>query len=192
MNLSKSAGRVVAVAILIGLFAGLWLMLAQPLIGSIFEHRESIAHSQEMLAKYRRLAATKTDIDASLQKLHAAQQSEDRLLSGASTQLVGAKLQNSLKGVVEASGGALTSIQMLPAVEDGGFQRIAMAITLTATINSLQKIIYTIENQNPYLFIEDLSIQANQGFIQASDESEPQALQVHFEVYGYMSIQKHE
>jgi hypothetical protein len=190
MNLAASAGRGAAVAILFGMGVVIWLMLMQPLITSFFGHRESILRSQEMLTRYQGLASTRSQIDYSLRTLHAAQATEDQLLTGGSTQLVGAKLQNSLKESVETNGGVLTSMQLLPVRDEEGFQRVSIAVTLTATIESLQKIIYTIEEQNPFLFIENLELQANEGLMQASDEGDARNLQVHFEVYGYMSSQK--
>ena len=190
MNLSASASRGAAVGILIGISAALWFIIVQPTIISFFEHRESIAQSQEMLAKYRGIASTRADLDSSLRKLRAAQETEDRLLTGGSTQLVGAKLQNSLKESIETNGGTLTSMQVMTGREEEGFFRIPIAVTLTSTIEPLEKIIYTIETQNPYLFIENLVIQTNQGFTEASDDEQARNLQVHFDVYGYMPIQK--
>jgi general secretion pathway protein M len=191
MNLSASASRSAALAILVGMGVVIWLTLMQPLITSFFDHRESILRSQEMLTRYRGLASTRSQIDYSLRKLHAAQATQDQLLTGGSTQLVGAKLQNSLKESVETSGGSLTSMQLLPVRDEEGFQRVSIAVTLTATIESLQKLIYAIEEQKPYLFIENLELQANEGFMQAANEGanegEARNLQVHFEVYGYMS-----
>jgi general secretion pathway protein M len=190
MRLSAWASRSAAIAILIAVGAALWLILAEPLMGSFVEHRESIARSQEMLARYRGLDSTRGQIDTSLSKLHAAQAAEERLLKGGSAQLVGAKLQNRLKELIETDGGALTSMQLLPARDEQGFQRISMAVTLTASIESLRQILYGIEDRSPYLFIENLEIAANQGFTDVSDGGETSRdLQVHFEVFGYMPAQ---
>jgi general secretion pathway protein M len=188
MKLSTWASRSAALAILLGAGAAFCLLLVQPLIASFVEHRESIVRSQEMLAKYRELDSTRAQIDSSLQKLHAAQATEERLLKGGSAQLVGAKLQNRLKELVEENGGTLTSMQVIPVREEQGFQRISMAVTLTATIETLQHILYAIEDQSPYLFIEDLDLLTNRGFTEVSEEA-PRDLQVHFEVFGYMPMQ---
>ena len=189
MKLSAWASRSAAFAILIATGAALWLMLVQPLIASYVEHRESIARSQEMLAKYQGLDSTRAQIDSSLDKLHAAQETEERLLKGGSTQLVGANLQNRLKELIEADGGILTSMQVLPVREEQGFQRISMVVTLTATIESLQQILYAIEDQSPYLFIEDLELLTNRGIAEVSEGEGSRDLQVHFEVFGYTPSQ---
>jgi general secretion pathway protein M len=187
MQLSGWMGRSVAVAILIGIGAAAWFMLAEPLIASFFEHRESIARSQEMLVKYKALVSTSKEIDLGLRKLHTAQQNEDRLLKGASTQLVGAMLQNRLKEIIDVNKGSLTSIQVLPVRDEEGFKRIPLAVTLTASVESLQKIVYMIEDESPYLFIENLELQSNRGMMEVSEEQGSPDLQIHFEVFGYMA-----
>jgi general secretion pathway protein M len=190
MNVPTLAGRSAALAILLGIIAAAWLLAVQPLIVSFFEHRESIGRSWDMLARYKGLASTRSQLDSSLEKLHAAQKTEDRLLTGGSAQLVGAKLQNSLKEVIESNGSALTSMQILPAREEEGFKRVSISVSLTATIESLQQILYAIENRNPYLFIENLEVRTNRGSFQRGGEEDSRNLQVHFDVYGYMATQK--
>ena len=140
-----------------------------------------------MLVKYKALVSTSKDIDLGLRTLHTAQQNEDRLLKGASTQLVGAMLQNRLKEIIDVNKGSLTSIQLLPARDEEGFKRIPLAVTLTSSVESLQKIVYMIEDESPYLFIENLELQSNRGMMEVSEEQGSPDLQVHFEVFGYMA-----
>jgi hypothetical protein len=78
---------------------------------------------------------------------------------------------------------------VLPVREEQGFERISMVVTLTATIESLQKILYAIEDQSPYLFIEDLELQTNRGMMQVSEGEGSRDLQIHFEVFGYTPMQ---
>jgi general secretion pathway protein M len=91
-----------------------------------------------------------------------------------------------LKEVIESDGGELTSMQLLPARDEEGFQRVAIAITLSTTIASLQQILYAIEGQSPYLFIEDIEVTADQAIAEDSQSPENRNLQVHLEVFGYM------
>jgi general secretion pathway protein M len=184
---SLFARKAAAIAILMLIAGAVWLVLIRPLIDSFMTYRESIAQSQEMLAKYQRLDASRSKIDANLQELRSAQESEARVLKGGSTQLVGAELQNHLKGLIESHNANLVSMQVLPVREEQRFQRISMAVTLRATINALQPILFAIEDQSPYLFVEDLELRSNRGFIAESEEQELE-LQVQFVVFGYMAI----
>ena len=121
-------------------------------------------------------------IDANLQKLQAEQDSEGRLLTGGSVQLVGAKLQNRMKELIEAENGNLTSMQVLPVQEEKGFQRISMAVNPTAPITSLQKILYPVWKKihSPYLFIEQfLQLMGDQRFREGAEQEQTDQLQVH-------------
>jgi general secretion pathway protein M len=188
MKASVWASRSAALAILIGIAAALWLYLFQPLLVSFFDHRESLRQSQEALARYEKLNTSRQELEKTLQQVHATQGSEGRLFMGASTQLVGAAIQNRLKALIEAGGGVLISMQMLPVREEEGFRRVPMSISLRATIESLQPILYAIETNSPYLFIENLEARSNRGIMGAGlpESEESHELEIRFEVYGYM------
>jgi len=44
-----------------------------------------------------------------------------------------------------------------------------------------------IEDESPYLFIENLELQSNRGMMEVSEEQGSPDLQIHFEVFGYMA-----
>lgn len=186
MTVSVWASRIAAFLILFAVAGFLQLTLGQPLIDSFMKHRESIAQSQEMLARYRQLNASRAKINSTLERLRTMQESEGRLLTGGSTQLIGAKLQNRLKELIEASHANLVSMQLLPVREDEGYQRVSMAVALKATIESVQSILYEIENQSPYFFIEKLELRKDRGYIAPVDSKDSNELQVRIEFYGYM------
>jgi hypothetical protein len=60
-----------------------------------------------------------------------------------------------------------------------------LAVNLSATMASLQQILYAIEDQSPYLFIEDMELRTSGG---VDDATNPE-IQVEFEVFGYMPIE---
>ena len=190
MKLSKWVSRFAAIALLLALVWVVQLLFVQPLIESFFTHRDSIAHSQDTLARYRQLTAARGKIDSTLKNVRAAQQNEGRLLTGGSTQLVGAKLQNRIKELVEASGANLGSMQLLPAREEEGYQRVSMAVTLNGTVESLQSILYEIENQSPYFFIDKLELRKDRGYVSDTESTDSDDLQVRIEFYGYMPSER--
>jgi hypothetical protein len=185
MKVSVWASRGAAIAILIAVIIAFYLTLGQPLIDSFIAHRESITQSQAILAKYQDLNASRAQINTRLKRLRTAQENEGRLLTGESAQLVGAKLQNRLKELVEANTN-LGSMQLLAVRQEEGFQRVSMAVALKAPIESLQSILYEIENQSPYFFIEKLELRRDRSFAQMADSEKESELQVRLEFYGYM------
>jgi general secretion pathway protein M len=188
MRLSEFVSRCAALTLAAAAVGGLWLILLQPLIDSLLQHRQSIRQSQAALAKYQNLGASRAQ-HPNLQQPKTAQDKEDRLLSGASPQLAGANLQNHLKELIEENRGRLSSMQMLPVREEEGLQRISLAISLGASIQSLQPILYAVEYQRPYMFIENLELRSNSGTFEVRDAAEQSAseeIQVQMEVYGYL------
>lgn len=190
MRVSEGVSRCAALMLAAAAVGGLWLVLLQPLIDSFLQHRQSIRQSQVALAKYQELNASRAQLDPNLQQLQTEQENEDdRLLSGSGPQLAGANLQNRLKGLIEENRGRLSSMQMLPVGEEEGFQRISLAISMGATIQSLQPILYAIEYQRPYLFIENLELRSNSGTFEVQDaegQIGSDEIQVQMEVYGYL------
>jgi hypothetical protein len=186
MKVSVWASRGAAIAILIAVIIAFYITLGQPLIDSFIAHRESITQSQAILAKYQDLNASRAQINTRLKRLRTAQENEGRLLTGESAQLVGAKLQNRLKELVEANNANLGSMQLLAVRQEEGFQRVSMAVALKAPIESLQSILYEIENQSPYFFIEKLELRRDRSFAQMANSEKESELQVRLEFYGYM------
>jgi hypothetical protein len=77
-------------------------------------------------------------------------------------------------------------MQLLAVRQEEGFQRVSMAVALKAPIESLQSILYEIENQSPYFFIEKLELRRDRSFAQMADSEKESELQVRLEFYGYM------
>lgn len=189
MTIPTWISRFFALVLLVLLIGLLQLLVGQPLIDSFAEHRSSIARSQEMLAKYSQLNGSREQMHGRLQEVQAAYESQERLLSGDSFQLAGAELQNRLKYLVDASNAELGSMKLLPVREEEGFRRISVAIAFSSTINSLQSILYEVETQTPYLFVEKLELRKSRNLANASVVDDAGELKVRLEAYGYMLIE---
>jgi len=189
MSIMTWISRFSAFTLLIILVAALQFMLGQPLIDSFREHRASIVSSKDMLARYQQLNSSRTQMHGRLQEVQEAYESQGRLLTGESSQLAGADLQNRLKYLVDVNNAELGSMQLLSVREEEGFRRISVAIAFASTIDSLRAILYEIETQTPYLFVEKLELRKNRSLINASTLDGADELKVTLEVYGYMLIE---
>jgi hypothetical protein len=186
MRLSPFMSRCAALLMLGGAILLLWLVLLQPFVDSWIAHRESIGDSLATLAKYKQLNSSRAAVYQNLQQLRLAQKSESRLLTGGSSQLAGAKLQNHIKEIVDSQKGTLISVQTLPVQDEEGFQKISIIVVLNTNLDSLMTILYDIEYQTPYLFVDGLDIRRNAGVMASASEGSD-TLQVQFEIYGYMA-----
>ena len=86
-------------------------------------------------------------------------------LKATSPTLAAAELQGLVTKIIESHDGKILSSQSIPNKDDAktATGRIAMSINLGASIVSLQLILRQIEVSEPYLFIDQLTIRANQG-----------------------------
>jgi len=94
----------------------------------------------------------------------SAEAARSLFLGGKTMTIAGAALEQRIKEIVEDSGGALTSSQ----VELDGPEAKNGFLSLTASIEvdqpGLQTILYDVEAETPYLFVDKLSIQSPEDF----------------------------
>ncbi len=184
--MSRIMSRFLALAILAAIVALLWLFVVLPVTAKFDTYDESMAQSEELLARYLRMSGARADLEAALEETRRDQASVSGFLTGASIQWVAADLQNKLKRLINANGGELNSIQMLPQEAENGFHKVAMRVVMTGDTETLRRVIYTIETANPYLFLDNLDIRAQRKRTQKNENRAAEKLQVRYDVYGYM------
>jgi hypothetical protein len=69
-----------------------------------------------------------------------------------------------IKAAVENNQGRITVIQNTAPKDDGRFRQIGVNLQLFATTPNLQKILYSLETQQPYLVIDNLTIRPLNAF----------------------------
>jgi general secretion pathway protein M len=186
MEMSRTMSRFLALAILAAIVALLWLFVVWPITAKFDAYDESMVQSEELLARYLRVSGTRADLEAALAEARRDQAAVSGFLKGASVQLVAADLQNTLKRLINANGGELNSIQMLPQEAENGFHQVAMRVVMTGDTETLRRVIYAIETANPYLFLDNLDIRAQRKRTQKNENQSAEVLQVRYDVYGYM------
>ena len=69
-----------------------------------------------------------------------------------------------IKAAVENNQGRITVIQNTAPKDDGRFRQIGVNLQLFATTPNLQKILYALETQQPYLVIDNLTVRPLNAF----------------------------
>jgi general secretion pathway protein M len=172
--------RFLAIAFLVGVVAGVWLLLVQPVSDRFESHRESIARSQELLVGYLRIGGAREQLQRQLDAARRSREGMGGFLKGASAELVGAEVQRKVREITDARGGELKTIQILPAEAEDRFSKVTVKVMMIADAESLQKIFYALEAAMPFLFLDNLLIRAQ---YRRSGEME-----VRYDVYGYMQV----
>lgn len=156
-------GRLLALAILAGICALVWLGVAQPLLGQFAGYRATVAQAGDQLPRLRGLAAMAPALEAELARIERDPSARTRQLSGGGDALAAADLQNRLGRIAAANGIVLRSTQILPAQEEEGFRRIAVRVALEGGTPALLKILHGLETAPTLLFVGNLEIRARSG-----------------------------
>ena len=191
LRLPPLAGRLLALAILVGLCAIVWLGAAQPLFGLFAGYRETVAKAEEQLPRLRALAAMAPSLEAELARIERDPTARTRQLTGGNDALAAADLQNRLGRIAAANGVVLRSIQILPPQEEESFRRIAVRVALEGDTKALLRILYGLETAPTLLFVDNLEVRARSGGRvrrnPAGGEAQAQdMLLVRFDLAGYI------
>jgi general secretion pathway protein M len=178
--------RAVALGLLALLFAALYAVLVRPLWETYAAQTETIAEQQQLLDRYRRFAAARADLADRLEQLRNDRSAQEGYLEGENETLVAAQLQNRIRSVVQASGAKLSSTQVLQGVDEQGFRRIAVRVSMTCTITDLQKIFHELEGGRPYLFLDNVDVSGEQARRRIGDPTVREELNVSFDVFGFI------
>jgi len=155
--LSPRESRIVAIGILVGLVAVLWLGIVGPLIEGFGDRSDTRATLLETYARNQRVLA---ELPMWKEQLEQQRQTNSQFAMTAPTQALAAEqLKSRLTRMAGEEGGTLTSLQD---VEDGvpdGFVRIRADMQMT--LGQLYKSLVRLETEEPYVVIESLSVAAD-------------------------------
>jgi hypothetical protein len=185
MTLSPGRSRALAIALLFAaVFLGLALLIA-PWLMLHRHYNDAIESMTDRLERYRRVAAQGPEYRKALDALRA-KDGRRFFLKNTAPNLAGAELQDMVKAAIDNNAGRLTTISITSPRDDGHFRVIGVNLQLFATTANLQKILYAIETQQPYLVVENVRISPLNGFrgFKPAPGSEPE-MNVLVDIVGY-------
>lgn len=179
VRLSRNGGR----ALFMG-FNALAFLAAIGLVAASADHVQSqddeIAQKQQMLERLQAVLAREGEVRAATERIKT-QLTEGDFLKGANEGVIAAELQIRLKSVAERNGARVLTMQALTLPADDVLRYIGAKISLVGTHQQLQKAIYEIEADKPYLFIRNASLKLTAG---ANGTSTEPTLEAHLDVTG--------
>lgn len=186
-RLAPPFSRLLAVSLLLAALAAVWLLAIEPLRLRHAELDESIEMSQALLQRLARETADPATLERQRDALRVSKPASTGLLRGDNETLAGAFVQSFLRTTVERAGGAVRSVQVLPAREEHGLRRISARAQLHLTNSALRDVLHRLEASDPYLFVDNLDIRQAQQLRPGEDETEEIELLVRFDVHGYLA-----
>jgi general secretion pathway protein M len=134
--------------------------------------------------RYRRIAGMRPELAKQLDAVRAKDTRKFFLRSGAPA-LSAAEAQEAVRSLVEQSGGRLITMQAPTSRDEGRYRQVSVNVQLTANVFALRKILHSIENNTPYLFIDNLQVRTQ---VPPNHRPQPGAepeMFVSFDVSGY-------
>jgi general secretion pathway protein M len=165
LHLTKTQGRLAAIGILVAMLLLLAFAFSAPIWWLHKRYDDKIEEYSDQLQRYSRVAILRPAIENSLQNVEKLDPRKYYIKSNTPT-LAAAELQDLLTRIIEGSQGRMVSSQALPNKDEKmmpGPAKVAISIQMNAPIVPLQLILHAIEDHTPSLFIEQLTVRANQG-----------------------------
>lgn len=167
MHLTSRQSRLAAFSLLFIVFAVLAAAIALPTWWLHTRYDNTIEESSDRLRRYLRVAALRPAIDEALQEVEK-KNAQRYFLHGATPSLAAAELQRIVTQIVEKQKGRIAATQVLPQKDEnkaGAAMKIAVSIQLNASAVPLQLILHALETNEPYFFIDQLTVRSSQGRI---------------------------
>lgn len=180
-------GRIMALALLVGLVLLVTAVGILPLVESVRTTDEALEHNRAMIARMSRSTARRDTYDAQIDVL-LTRINESGLYIRADTEpLAAAAVQELLKRAVGLHGGELRSIQSLPSLREDDLTRIGLRVVMTGALGSMVHVLYALESGEPFLFVSDLQIKSTTRRRRRNAEEPPhETLSIRFDVFGYL------
>lgn len=158
-QLTPLQSKSLALALLVLAFILATLMLAVPVMLIHRHYDAAIEQLTDRMERYHRIIAMTPVLKTGLEQIKA-RNGRKFYLKNAAPALAAAEIQEIAKTVIGAQNGKLTSTQIIPHKDDGGYRQIAVNLQFSGSIASIQKILYELETRQPYLFVSNLNIRS--------------------------------
>lgn len=187
MIMPRWVGRAAALALLAASLAAIYLLGVAPLADRFRDTSRAIVDTRDLLARFDRQVSARAGLESQVAELQTRLARQGQYLNGGTYDLAAASLQDGVKAIVEAHGGAVQSLQTMPSAAGEDGRRVAIRMQSTMAADPLLQTIHRLESGTPYLFLDNLEIQgrlSRQGRLRQNDEDP--VLLVWFDLYGYL------
>ncbi len=160
MNFSPGAHRLVALLVLVLVLASGYLAFERLWLARYQYYSGNLNTLQDQLHRYQRLLGARDQLADTLAAVRQDSSADGYYLNQAVPPLAATELQQRVSRAVQASGGSLSSSQILPAVEEQGFTRVAIRVQLTGDADTLQQTLHALESAQPMLFVDNVQVRS--------------------------------
>jgi len=176
---------VLAVVVVLGvLLVPVWLLHTR--------YDEAIASLEDRLARYRRVSAQAPEYRKALEQVRA-KDGRRFFLKNTAANLAGVELQEIVRSAIESNGGRITTSQNQATRDEGHYKVVGVTFQFFATTPNLQRILYSLETQQPYLVVDTLTLRplnAFRGFRPVAGQDPELNVQMDVSALGFPAAEK--
>lgn len=184
IHLTPWQSKAAALALLTLVLVAAGLAVATPVWLLHQRYDTAMEDAKTRLERYSKIAGMREGLQQKVAEVKALDATRHYLRS-ASPALAAAELQELVKSVLDANGGKLNSIQILPHKDEGLYRQVTVSLQLTAPLSALKAMLYKLESARPYLFIDNFSIRSFPGFAPRTTPAVEPELTIQFDLTGY-------
>jgi len=176
--------RMLALLLLLAVLAAAVAAIAIPAMQLHAHYQSAIDQRVDRLSREQRIISMAPALQkqmVQLQQLNPAR----FYLRNSNPVLAAAEIQENAKHLIDANGGKLLSMNILPPKDEGQLTRVGVNVQLTAGLDGVEKLFYGLETATPYLFINNLSIRTINAYTPPNGTAPPLQLQVQFDLSGF-------
>jgi len=138
----------------------LWLGVAQPLFDAHATRSQALLQRAALAGRMGDLAASLPRLRAAVTALRSQPAPVAAMVEGATDSIAAAALQGTLETMAQRAGANLTSAEALPAEAAGTYRRLGLRVAVDATWPVLIRLLQSVEQATPRMFIDDLQLHA--------------------------------
>ena len=184
---SGRRGRILAVTVVLVVLAGLYLVVAAPLLELYAERAAVLAKGQTLLPRLHAAADELPGLRAQVEQLRAAAGTRKLTLEGASDAIAAAALQSRIEELAASVGATIGSTESLPAESRSDYRKIGLRYVLSGPYATLVRLLAKLEAATPPLVIDNLHIH---GVLRRPGTPAATGLDAGLDVYGYRDSDK--
>ncbi len=185
-RLTEFQSRVAAVSLLIAILAGLLISVYLPWHAAYSAQSDQISRMQVRLAASRRLAGQQDAMRQQLERVRRQSPSINYYLSGETTAIASAMMQQHVEKILKRHGGELVSSQILTGNDATAESAVTLKLHVKAAHESAWQLLYALETGRPMLFIDNLSISARPVAVRAQRGAPSLELELQFDAIGFL------
>lgn len=187
LGADKLRSRIAALSLLLLAIALVSVLVVRPLWERFSANRDLIADLENKVARFEGIATRQAALEQRLAALRRSINLNELALQADSATLAAADLQERVKAAIQASGGSLTSTQILDPEKVSSFDRVYVNVRMTGTTPAVQESLYALESGHPVLMIDDLLIvtRRTSARLRSQQTNQEEQLDVRFKVSGF-------